>query len=120
MNSVEIDRAVGGEVQEALGFKVDLSAARAHDLDRDHERRRVRVGGQDPGAGGLPVGVTGRGMALLSGGIDSPVAAYRMMRRGLRAGLRAFPRASAGVGGEPREGGRAGGASDAMAGALDA
>ena len=40
--------------------------------------------GKMPGAGGLPVGVTGRGMALLSGGIDSPVAAYRMMRRGLR------------------------------------
>jgi thiamine biosynthesis protein ThiI len=41
-------------------------------------------GGKMAGAGGLPVGVTGRGMALLSGGIDSPVAAYRMMRRGLR------------------------------------
>ena len=37
-----------------------------------------------PGAGGLPVGITGRGMALLSGGIDSPVAAHRMMRRGLQ------------------------------------
>jgi thiamine biosynthesis protein ThiI len=35
-----------------------------------------------PGPGGLPVGVAGRVMALVSGGIDSPVAAYRMMRRG--------------------------------------
>ncbi len=35
-----------------------------------------------PGLGGLPVGVAGRVMALVSGGIDSPVAAYRMMRRG--------------------------------------
>ena len=34
--------------------------------------------------GGLPVGMSGRGVALMSGGIDSPVAAYRMMRRGLR------------------------------------
>ncbi len=34
------------------------------------------------GPGGLPVGVAGRVIALLSGGIDSPVAAYRMMRRG--------------------------------------
>lgn len=34
------------------------------------------------GLGGLPVGVAGRVIALLSGGIDSPVAAYRMMRRG--------------------------------------
>lgn len=37
-----------------------------------------------PGQGGLPVGMSGRGLVLLSGGIDSPVAAYRMMRRGLR------------------------------------
>jgi thiamine biosynthesis protein ThiI len=36
-----------------------------------------------PGAGGLPVGIAGRGLALISGGIDSPVAGYRMMRRGL-------------------------------------
>ena len=36
-----------------------------------------------PGAGGLPVGSSGRAMNLLSGGIDSPVAAYRMARRGL-------------------------------------
>ncbi|MGH7433801.1 MAG: tRNA uracil 4-sulfurtransferase ThiI, partial [Candidatus Methylomirabilales bacterium] len=34
------------------------------------------------GPGGLPVGVAGRVLALISGGIDSPVAAYRMMRRG--------------------------------------
>ncbi len=35
-----------------------------------------------PGPGGLPVGVAGRVIALVSGGIDSPVASYRMMRRG--------------------------------------
>lgn len=37
-----------------------------------------------PGPGGLPVGTAGRGMLMLSGGIDSPVAAYRMAKRGLR------------------------------------
>ena len=36
------------------------------------------------GAGGLPVGTSGRALVLLSGGLDSPVAAYRMMKRGLR------------------------------------
>lgn len=36
------------------------------------------------GQGGLPVGTSGRAVVLMSGGIDSPVAAYRMMRRGLR------------------------------------
>jgi thiamine biosynthesis protein ThiI len=40
--------------------------------------------GGEPGLGGLPVGMSGVGVALMSGGIDSPVAAYRMMRRGLR------------------------------------
>ena len=38
--------------------------------------------GKEPGAGGLPTGTSGRVACLLSGGIDSPVAAYRMMRRG--------------------------------------
>ncbi len=40
--------------------------------------------GGEPGLGGLPVGMSGRAVVLMSGGIDSPVAAYRMMRRGLR------------------------------------
>ena len=43
----------------------------------------VFTGGM-PGQGGLPVGMSGRALVLMSGGIDSPVAAYRMMRRGLR------------------------------------
>ncbi|GAB3205623.1 tRNA uracil 4-sulfurtransferase ThiI [Marinactinospora thermotolerans] len=37
-----------------------------------------------PGQGGLPVGMSGRALVLMSGGIDSPVAAHRMMRRGLK------------------------------------
>jgi len=37
-----------------------------------------------PGAGGLPSGVSGRLLTLLSGGLDSPVAAHRMMKRGCR------------------------------------
>src|SRR5437879_13455189 len=38
----------------------------------------------EPGPGGLPVGASGTVAALLSGGIDSPVAAWRMMKRGCR------------------------------------
>jgi tRNA uracil 4-sulfurtransferase len=83
MNSVEIDRAVGGEVQEALGFKVDLSNPELTiSIEILNDAAYVSAG-KIPGAGGLPVGISGRGMALLSGGIDSPVAAYRMMKRGL-------------------------------------
>src|SRR5215469_3707873 len=84
MNSMEIDRAVGGEVQEALGFTVDLDTPEltiSIEILNDAAYVSAR---KIAGAGGLPVGVIGRGMALLSGGIDSPVAAYRMMRRGLR------------------------------------
>ena len=43
--------------------------------------------GKERGPGGLPIGVGGRVACLMSGGIDSPVAAWRMMRRGCRAQL---------------------------------
>ena len=43
-----------------------------------------------PGPGGLPVGTLGRGLCLLSGGIDSPVAAWLGMKRGLRVGFVTF------------------------------
>ena len=43
--------------------------------------------GKQRGVGGLPVGVSGRVACLLSGGIDSPVAAWRLIRRGCRAQL---------------------------------
>ena len=44
--------------------------------------------GKVPGYGGLPVGVSGHTMAMLSGGIDSPVAAWHMMKAGLPGVLR--------------------------------
>jgi len=52
-------------------------------VEVDQREVFVFTGGA-PGQGGLPVGMSGRAVALMSGGIDSPVAAYRMMRRGLR------------------------------------
>ncbi|HUO06076.1 MAG TPA: tRNA uracil 4-sulfurtransferase ThiI [Candidatus Binataceae bacterium] len=84
MNSMEIDRAVGAAVKEALGLEVDLGDPEltiSIELMRD---AAYVSAGKFRGAGGLPVGIAGRGLALLSGGIDSPVAAYRMMKRGLR------------------------------------
>jgi tRNA uracil 4-sulfurtransferase len=83
LNSMEIDRIVGAEVALATKLKVDLENP---DLTISIEilpNRAYMSAGKIPGAGGLPVGVTGRGLVLLSGGIDSPVAAARMMRRGL-------------------------------------
>jgi tRNA uracil 4-sulfurtransferase len=83
LNSMEIDRIVGAAVADALSLKVDL---RHPDMTISIEilpDSAYLSAGKISGAGGLPVGVTGRGIVLLSGGIDSPVAAYRMMRRGM-------------------------------------
>jgi thiamine biosynthesis protein ThiI len=84
LNSMEIDRLVGAEIGSALGLKVDLeNPGLTISIEILPDAAYVSTG-KIPGAGGLPVGITGRGLVLLSGGIDSPVAAYRMMRRGMR------------------------------------
>ncbi len=84
LTSPEIDRAVGAGIGQALGLKVDLDHADLTIAIEIMSDGAYVSAGKLKGAGGLPVGATGRAMALLSGGIDSPVAAYRMMRRGLR------------------------------------
>lgn len=80
--SPQIEREVGGLIKQARGWKVDLDNAdfTIHlEMLPDHA---FYFFGKEPGAGGLPTGTGGRLACLLSGGIDSPVAAYRMMRRG--------------------------------------
>ncbi len=82
MTSPQIEREIGGHIKLARGWQVDL----------DHPELTVNVEmlpkeafyswGKQRGAGGMPTGVSGRVACLLSGGIDSPVAAYRMARRG--------------------------------------
>ncbi len=84
MSSVDIERKIGAMVQSATGWKVDLGkpALKIHvEMLRDETLYSF---GKELGAGGLPTGVSGRVACLLSGGIDSPVAAWRMMRRGCR------------------------------------
>jgi len=83
MNSMEIDRAVGGAIADEFGFKVDLENPELTISIEILPEGAYVSAGKIPGAGGLPVGITGRGLTLLSGGIDSPVAAHRMMKRGL-------------------------------------
>ena len=80
--SPQIEREVGGLIKQAKGWKVDLddAALTVHlEMLPDHA---FYFFGKIPGAGGLPSGTSGRLTCLVSGGIDSPVAAYRMMRRG--------------------------------------
>ncbi len=84
LTSPELERLLGARIQAARGWPVKLDAP---DLTVHVEilpGEAFYYFGKEPGPGGLPVGSSGRVMALLSGGIDSPVAAYRMMKRGCR------------------------------------
>ncbi len=81
-SSSDINRRLGAAIVEATGWRVNL----------DHPDLTVHIEvlyqeiffyfDRVPGARGLPVGVSGKVVNLLSGGIDSPVAAWRMLKRG--------------------------------------
>src|SRR5262249_48095310 len=82
LTSPQLEREVGGRIKQAKGWRVDLGNPDLTirvDVMTDHA---FYFFGKEPGAGGLPTGTGGRLACLLSGGIDSPVAAYRLMRRG--------------------------------------
>lgn len=83
--SPDLERHVGGLVQDATGWRVDLSDPAFVVWIEIVPKAAYCYFGKEPGAGGLPSGTGGRVLALLSGGIDSPVAAWRMMRRGCHA-----------------------------------
>ncbi len=87
MPSPAIEREIGGRIKEAKGWRVDLSSPALTIHVELLTREAFYFFGREAGAGGLPVGASGRVVCLLSGGIDSPVAAWRMMRRGCRATL---------------------------------
>ena len=84
MTSIELSQYVGGLLDDAYpNLTVDVHNPEliVHLEVRDFAGY-VHANAQ-PGAGGLPVGAGGRAVALLSGGIDSPVACYLMAKRGL-------------------------------------
>ncbi|MDQ6965141.1 MAG: tRNA uracil 4-sulfurtransferase ThiI [Mariprofundales bacterium] len=83
LTSPEINMEVGGFLKQTLGMRVDLDHPEIHlqiELSADGAYLMVD---KRRGIGGLPVGSSGTGVVLLSGGIDSPVAAYLMMKRGM-------------------------------------
>jgi thiamine biosynthesis protein ThiI len=84
MTSAEMGVHLGAIINERYGLPVNLKHPdiTVH-IEVDRDEVFVFTDGA-AGQGGLPVGISGRGLVLMSGGIDSPVAAYRMMRRGLR------------------------------------
>ena len=84
LNSIQLAQYLGGELDDAYPH---LTADMHHpDLTVYVEVRDAAAyvhGNPIPGAGGLPVGMAGRAVSLLSGGIDSPVASWMMAKRGL-------------------------------------
>ena len=84
LTSPQIEREVGGRIKEATGWRVNLDEPALTVHVEALTGEAFYYFGKEPGAGGMPTGVSGRAVVLLSGGIDSPVAAYRVMRRGCR------------------------------------
>ncbi|MDI9510676.1 MAG: tRNA uracil 4-sulfurtransferase ThiI [Bacilli bacterium] len=84
LRSDEVNRSIASHILKNAEIKVDV-----HDpelplrLEIDTNRILV-VGKRYDGLGGYPLGAAGKGLVLLSGGIDSPVAAYLMIRRGIK------------------------------------
>ena len=85
MRSPEICAELGGRILDAFPhLVVDVNHP---DVTITVEVRQTEAyihSGNKKGAGGIPVGTSGQAMVLLSGGIDSPVAAYMMAKRGIR------------------------------------
>lgn len=85
MTSPQVEREVGGRIKQARGWNVDLDEAELTIHVELLTSEAFYFFGKERGAGGLPTGTAGRVTCLLSGGIDSPVAAHRMMKRGCAA-----------------------------------
>jgi tRNA uracil 4-sulfurtransferase len=82
LTSPQAEREIGGRIKEARGWRVDLEHAELVIHVELLTNDAFYFYGKEKGAGGLPTGTAGRVACLLSGGIDSPVAAHRMMKRG--------------------------------------
>ena len=82
--SVELNRELGAHVLGRHATRVDLEQSELNIHVEVLPGQAFVYGDRRPGPGGLPVGVSGTVVALLSGGIDSPVAAWRLMKRGCR------------------------------------
>jgi thiamine biosynthesis protein ThiI len=82
LTSPEVEREIGGRIKSARGWRVDLSHPELVIHVELLSDQAFYFFGKERGPGGLPTGTAGRVACLLSGGIDSPVAAHRMMKRG--------------------------------------
>ncbi|MGH7277683.1 MAG: tRNA sulfurtransferase, partial [Candidatus Rokuibacteriota bacterium] len=85
LSSVDMNRELGAFVMERVRTRVDLRQPAVTIHVEVLPAETFVYADRVAGPGGLPVGVSGTVAALLSGGIDSPVAAWRLMKRGCRA-----------------------------------
>ncbi len=84
LNSIQLSQEIGGRLAEAHPtVEVDVHKPEYTVYVEIRDLAAYVHGPAVPGAGGLPTGVGGRAMCLLSGGIDSPVAAYMIAKRGV-------------------------------------
>ena len=84
LTSIQISQEIGGRIAEAHpDCAVDVHHPEYTVFVEVRDLAAYVHGPAEPGAGGLPTGVGGRAMCLLSGGIDSPVAAYMIAKRGV-------------------------------------
>jgi thiamine biosynthesis protein ThiI len=84
MSSVELNRALGAFVLERVATRVSLEHPEVDIAVEVLPDETFISLDRRAGPGGLPVGGSGTVVALISGGIDSPVAAWRMLKRGCR------------------------------------
>lgn len=85
LTSMDVERAVGKHLCAITGKTVDLTNPDLTVYIELLSKEAYYSADKVAGPGGMPVGVSGKVACLISGGIDSPVAAYRMMKRGCRA-----------------------------------
>lgn len=82
--SMEVNRVVGGVLCETFGVRADMSNPDVTVYIEIIDGGAIVYTSKTPGAGGLPVGVSGSVVGLLSAGFDSPVACWQLIRRGAR------------------------------------
>ncbi|MBN1875776.1 MAG: tRNA 4-thiouridine(8) synthase ThiI, partial [Anaerolineae bacterium] len=90
INSQEVDREIGARIVALTGAPVKLKNPDVTVSIQIYEDAAYCFMRRLPGAGGLPVGMSGRVLILFSGGIDSPVAAHMMLKRGCTLDLLHF------------------------------
>ena len=85
LTSPQISAEVGGHLIEKTGAKADMHNPDLVCWIKITQKNAYISTEKIPGIGGLPVGVSGKVLVMLSGGIDSPVAAWQMIKRGAKA-----------------------------------